>query len=155
MSTFIPVASLVVAILAVFIGPYINLVIADRRIKANLLVANRQAIAPMRQAWINRLRELLSELLSLTLHYRVSGYEDRKDEEYQRLTLLEHQVSLMLNPYEDDHERLLGVVRNLVGMLGEASRDDDAFAEAHQELVRLSKEILKREWNRVKEEKSV
>ena len=70
----------------------------------------------MRQAWINELRNLLSELTSLTLHYHVSGYEMREDNEYARISLLEEKIRLMLNPLESDHVELeqLRIDANLI-----------------------------------------
>lgn len=50
----------------------------------------------MRQAWINNLRDLLSEITSSALHYYVAGFEDRTDQEYQHLTHLEYKIKLML-----------------------------------------------------------
>src|SRR5216683_8062210 len=97
MDKLIPVLSLVVAALAVFVGPFISLRVARRQVMASLEVANKQITAPMRQAWINSLRDLLAELTSSAQHYYVAGFEDRTDQEYQRLTLLEQKVRLMLN----------------------------------------------------------
>lgn len=87
--TAIPILSLVVAALAVFVGPIISRRVANRQLEANLDVANKQIIAPMRQGWINMLRDLLSEITSSALHYHVAGFEDRTDEDYQHLTHLE------------------------------------------------------------------
>lgn len=77
--TLIPILSLVVAALAVFFGPIISWRTATRQLRANLEVSNKQIIAPMRQAWINNLRDLLSEITSNALHYHVAGFEERTD----------------------------------------------------------------------------
>jgi hypothetical protein len=60
-ATAIPILSLVVAALAVFVGPIISWRIAKRQVTANFATSNKQIIAPMRQAWINNLRDLLSK----------------------------------------------------------------------------------------------
>ena len=125
MNSNIPVLSLIVAALAVFVGPTISWWVAKRQIESSLEtakrqtatsleVANKQIIAPMRQAWINSLRDLLSELTSSALHYFVSGYDGRTDTEYQRLTLLNYKVKLMLNPFEKDHQHLEELVDKLI-----------------------------------------
>jgi len=68
MERAIPILSLVVAALAVFVGPAISLRIAKRQIRASSALANnqlrsaldagnKQITAPMRQAWINSLRD--------------------------------------------------------------------------------------------------
>ncbi len=64
MDKSIPVLSLIVAALAVFVGPLISWLVAKRQLASSLEVANKQIIAPMRQAWINDLRDLLAELTS-------------------------------------------------------------------------------------------
>ena len=151
MDKAIPILSLVVASLAVFVGPMNAFRLAKRQIRSSLETANKQITAPMRQAWINSLRDLLAELASNALHYYVAGFEDRKDEEYQRLTLLEHKVQLMLNPKEEDHKKLEQLVRKMMAALGRGKEGDKDFVAFHPEVMRLSREVLKREWNRVKE----
>ena len=162
MNNVIPVLSLVVAALAVFVGPLVawlvtkrqltsSVVLADRQIQVSLSVANKQIIAPMRQAWINTLRDLLAELTSSAFHYHVAGFEERTDEEYQRLTLLEYKVAMMLNPMEDDHKRLEQLIRQLISALERGREAEKGFPDLHQAVVTLSRQIFKREWNVVKE----
>jgi hypothetical protein len=163
MESQIPVLSLIVAALAVFVGPIISWLIAKRQIKASsdlaaeqihttLASANKQIVAPMRQAWINSLRDLLAEFLSSAHHYFVAGFDDREDTEYQRIALLRHKIGLMLNPNEQDHVRLEELVGRLIYILetdSEAGRRE--FPNLHGETTALTRTILKREWNRVKD----
>jgi hypothetical protein len=142
----IPVLSLVVAVLAVFIGPLISLVITRQQIASSMRVANKQIVAPMRQAWINELRDLLAELLSSTLHYCVAGFENRTEEEYRRIDLLQEKIGLMLNLKEADHQRLQELIKKMINSIR-----DKGFADAHTEVAVLSRTVLKREWDRVKE----
>jgi len=158
----IPTLSLIVAALAVFVGPIISWSIAKRQIRASSAVAsnqilstleasNKQIIAPMRQAWINNLRDLLAELTSSSLHYYATGFEDRSDKEYQRVSLLESKVKLMLNAKEDDHQRLETLIRKMIWAIQYEKGKKDEFPDLHTEVVGLSRAILKREWDRVKE----
>lgn len=158
----IAILSLIVAALAVFVGPLVSWFITKRQISAsvdltakqtrvNLAVANKQIIAPMRQAWINALRDLLAELTSSALHYYVAGFEERTDEEYRRLTLLEHKVAMMLNPTEDDHKQLEQLIRQLISALERGRESEAGFPDVHRAVVVLSRQIIKREWNVVKE----
>ena len=142
--------SLIVAVLAVVVGPYVSLTIARRQIRASLEASNKKITAPMRQAWINKLRELLAELTSSALHYYMAGFEDRTDEEFQRVTLLQAHIRLMLNPNEDDHRRLEELMRRMVIALFEKAKIDE-FPGLLVEVVTLSRKIFKREWDRVKE----
>ena len=140
--------SLIVAILAVVVGPMVAWAIAKFQIRSSLEVSNKQITAPMRQAWINKLRELLAELTSSALHYHVAGFEDRTDEEYQRVTLLEAHIQLMLNPNEKDHQRLEVLMRSMVAEI-EKGRSDE-FPGLYDEVIALSRKILKSEWDRVR-----
>jgi hypothetical protein len=162
MERFIPILSLLVAVLAVFVGPAISLRIARRQIQASSELANnqirsameasnKQITAPMRQAWINSLRDLLAELTSSALHYYVAGFEERTDEEYQRLTFLQAKVGLMLNPNEDDHKRLEGLINWMINSIQYERGKSDEFPESHGQVTALARAVLKREWNVVKE----
>lgn len=108
----------------------------------------------MRQAWINNLRDLLSEIASSALHYHVAGFEDRTDQEYQHLTLLEYKIKLMLNPRENDHQQLESLIARMTGMLSQqgSSKLDADFEACHEAVIALSREVLKREWDRIKTE---
>ena len=151
MNELIPVLSLIVAGLAVFAGPIISFIIAKRQIASSLATSHKQVIAPMRQAWINSLRDLLAELTSKTLYYYVAGFEERKDSECQHLTLLEHRTLLMLNPTEDDHMELERLIRKMISSLDKGREGSKDFRESHTEVMAVSRRILKREWNVVKE----
>lgn len=151
MDKVIPVLSLVVAALAVFVGPFISMWATKRQISASLEVANKEIIAPMRQAWINNLRDLLAELASSSLHYHVAGVEERTDEEYRRLILLEHKAALMLNRDEPDHRRLEELVRNMISAIERGRDGEQDFVTIHPAVIELSRQILKREWNRVRD----
>ena len=162
MDSTIPLLSLVVAALAVFVGPVISWLVTKQQllsaaelsatqVRASLDAANKQIVAPMRQAWINNLRDMLAELLANSLHYYLLGYEDRTEQEYQRIGLLEERVKLMLNPMEDDHIRLQKLVRKLVGGIQPSPQTVDEFVATYEKLTDLSRVILKREWDRVKD----
>lgn len=150
MSETIPILSLITAILAVFVGPLVSSYINKRQIKASLAIANNQLVAPMRQVWINDLRALLAELISNSHYYFIAGFENRTEAEYSKLNLLEHRIALMLNPAETDHKKLETAIRELVSLLHKGHPGNDGFPAVHGEVVKLSRLILKSEWNRVK-----
>ena len=86
LTSALPFLSLLVAALAVVVGPFISIRIAKNQNANNLRIANKQIIAPVRQAWINDLRILLADVAGKCAHYWASGYEDRTDAEYQYIT---------------------------------------------------------------------
>ena len=73
LAAWLPFVSLVVAALAVFVGPWISARATNRQVRASLIAANKQIVAPMRQAWINSLREKVADVLSTAWWYYVSG----------------------------------------------------------------------------------
>ena len=152
MKEIIPILSLITAILAVFVGPVISWRITKHQIASSLKTANKQIVAPMRQAWINSLKDMIAEISSRALHYYQTGFEDREDMEYKRLTELEGRISLMLNFMEDDHKKLHDLIRKMLNALDRGKEGDADFVAIHPEVLALSRDILKREWNRVKEE---
>jgi hypothetical protein len=71
------------------------------------------------------------------------------------LTFLESKIQLMLNPNEADHQRLEWMIRTMMEGLDALQRGDEQgrekFMAAHPEVIKLSREVFKREWNRVKD----
>ena len=57
MDNAIPILSLIVAALAVFVGPFISWFVAKSQLASSLEIANKQIIAPMRQGLDQRLEE--------------------------------------------------------------------------------------------------
>ena len=113
-------------------------------------LARRVKISEFRQSWINKLRELLAELTSSALHYWQAGYEDHSDAEYKRVTLLQAHIKLMLNPDENDHRKLEVLIQRMVREIEQVKGTNDEFPRFHTEVIALSRRILKREWEQVK-----
>jgi hypothetical protein len=132
----IPILSLIIAVLAVFFGPLLS-----------ARSAKRAMLGPMRQKWINDLRELLSEISSRCLHYFQAGYEDRTDEEYQHITLLEHRIIFMINQNEPEHISLVKTIRKMVGALDRGKNFDSDFIAAYEKLLKDGQDVLKHEWD--------
>ena len=147
---WIPVVSLIVTFLAVVVS-CISLAIAHRQMRPAVKVADKQITAPMRQAWINKLRELLAELTSTCTNYRVTGVEAQTSEESKPLLFLLDHILLMLNPKEPKHQRLEDLIQKLVIELQDKNEDKDKFIDLRAEVLDLSRTILKCEWNRIKE----
>lgn len=138
--------SMLVALVAVVIGPIVT-----------LMVAKRQIVSPIRQKWIDELRELLSEILSeskrAVVDSRGDGLlnsEQHDDGLFKRLLYLEQKLRLMLNPQESDHVALIELVNSLTDEAHHGVKDIVKFGEVIAETTALSQRILKSEWKRVK-----
>jgi hypothetical protein len=161
----IPLASLAIAALAVFVGPLVSFYVARRQIESSQLVAlgqvessqrvaMRQVVAPMRQAWINALRDKVSEICADAEYccYATSIGEDVPDytSHARRLYRLEKEISLTINPLEDDHKALVKSISRMLYCIQTKKIDD--FGLASRETMKLTQGILKTEWNSVKNE---
>ena len=106
------------------------------------LCANRaNMLADKRQAWIEGLRNDVSELVGY-IHKR-EGYQDKI---YQ----LGSRIELRLNPSEEAHNKLL-VHLNIINPVTNFSINDDYI----NQILNLTKFILKEEWDRIKKESKI
>jgi hypothetical protein len=148
----IPILSLIVAVLAVFVGPFVTLRIGRKQVELSRRIASKQIVAPMRQAWINSLREKLAELTAGADHCLNSKLGELRDEEQKRLTQLEHEIELSINPTEGDHGQLVEAVRQILIVLKGADDDIPKFNPALEKARMLGQKIFKDEWNRIKDD---
>lgn len=156
MAQAIPILSLLIAALAVFVGPMITLRMSRRQIELSRRIAHRQIIAPMRQAWINNLRDRLAELLTLSTRCwnknAESGYDELQDPEYKRIEELGQEIELLINPTEDDHKELVAAIKEITMSIAHGLKAVDAFSTSTARAGVLGQKIFKTEWNRIKAE---
>ena len=154
MDEYIPIISVVTALLAVSIGPFVTLHIARRQIKANVL-------SPNRQQWINTLRDEISNYLAIMARTAGATAGRVEDQEYLRtciedLCRSESKIQLLLNPKEADHVKLITLLKESSSSVWYLNSDKkDRFPEdinnLRKNIIEISQPILKREWERVKE----
>jgi len=147
-SSNLALISLIVAGLAVFFGPLVQLIIAKAQIRSTVLSANRQR-------WIDQLRELISEIITgvpeLLTHAEMNTIDTAAGiEKSVRIQFCRSKLALMLNPLEEDHVRLLHLVDKAIDMM---SKPDSPNPLLFDEITKLSQKILKQEWIRVKANK--
>ncbi len=151
----IAIISAVTALFAVILGPLVTLLAARMQSRVAVLSANRQA-------WINALRDLVSEYVSISGLIHAGEWSSRTeiefDKQMERLMFINAKISLMLNPEEEDHKDLRKLLDDLLltmgGRAAASEKKDPKKARALSiKLVPLSQSILKREWVRVKQVK--
>ena len=147
------------ALVASILGPVVTLSVARRQFNANVLSANRQR-------WIESLRDLLAELISLFVLAGVlrSTWKQTWDgglgpvaadaavrDKLERLVLVTSKIRLMINPNEADHQALYRAIETALQRFKSdgALREADSHADV-ETITRLAQAILKREWQRVK-----
>jgi len=158
----IPILSLIIAALAVLVGPLVQWLIARKTLAAqremaeNTLaaqsrLAEKTLVAPMRQNWINELRKKLSKLLGGSSFLMVKGWDLQQDaKDIRELMDTQIEIQLTLNPREDDHKILIETTRMMMDA-GLEAEDKERFRQLRDEVITLSQAILKKEWNRVKD----
>ena len=100
---------------------------------------------PARHSWAQATRGSIAELLGLTLHYYVSGADDRTDAEYRELAILEQKIVLLLNPADSEHQALVKAIRAVVAGAEAGYSPDSDFPDTHSEVVAISRRMLARE----------
>ncbi|MQA37840.1 hypothetical protein [Rugamonas aquatica] len=169
---WLPICSLIVAALAIVVAPFVSWQVAKRQAKTSLIVAQKQVIAPMRQKWIDSLRDRVAEFLSTAHWYYVAGGDqvipspddEDKFEEHESLQIQQvdrkmvfmlNQIDMMLNPKEADHIALMDAlnrVRRGCFQQNEPGRRHIFVPDLVDEARGLCKTVLKREWDRLKKE---
>ena len=157
---FLPFMSLIIAALAVVVGPFIAWKVAKIQSDNSLKVANKQIIAPMRQVWINQLRDKLAEFFSIAQPLFIGGSDrqfpvgDKKDHLEQDLIRVLREIELMLNPNEEDHEEFRKVISQfaeaIFGWDKTSKENQKKFITMEMRALNVCKSILQREWEVVK-----
>jgi hypothetical protein len=162
------ILSLGIAALAVFVSPLITYFVTKLQLRAareaaaakavdERKIANKQIVAPMRQAWIEKLRADIASFLALCNAYSTRGTSDQIDEGYDKILQLLLVIKLSLNSAERDHLLMIGMLEDFRFFVSEEriETSENDFLELHRqeaEIVDLAKEIFKKEWQRVKSE---
>jgi hypothetical protein len=163
----------IVALLIGVISVVITIVIGKNQIKSSERTLNRQietskeiakldfnkiVISGNRQEWINRLRDNLSEYLAKTETYSIAllnpsntaeRLQELINERLSDILALEVKIVLMLNSTEEDSKQLikfLGIYTKCI--FGEAITQPVEVLK--QNIIDITKQILKTEWERVK-----
>ena len=158
----VAIISAATALIAVVVGPISAYLIAKRQITATVVSTNRQA-------WINQLRDHLSQLHSLLFRLPMalkipggiltgqqgSGLFDRYNAALDEAALLRAKIVLMLNPKEPPHVDLAQLLDKALSAASEAAISEsqpklDELLGYREQLTSMSQKILKAEWVRVK-----
>jgi hypothetical protein len=136
------------------------------------LISKEQKTSEFRQAWIDALREDLSQYVSLNLeivNYYVNSKKDQPNhseadqpnhletfykeriEELIEIEALRHRILLRLNMKEEKHIELANLIEK-INNYGDHERRNEPkkIKELSSSIINLSQEILKTEWSRVK-----
>lgn len=117
--------------------------IADLDFRKTVLSANRQA-------WINDLRIVISELISLVNMCSLSS-ENIKDEDYRKITFLTIKAEFMLNPTKDkDYINSIVKLQDSIYQLSIRKKEYSDVMKDIELVKENTKLTLKNEWEKVK-----
>jgi hypothetical protein len=147
------IAAAMLAFVSGVLGPFVQLRVgkmqasaAQRAADAAMLTAKNagtREIARMRLAWMDKLRDTLSEYHSILM----SVDESDQDKEAQKLSLLGTQLDLLLNQDDLKQKALWDVTNNIfICDMREERQNMD------RELVEAGRDVLKSEWEKIKAE---
>ena len=146
------------AMIASIAGAFVNTRIAKTQFNANVLSVNRQK-------WIETMRDLVASLNSQLLAAAAvrhlveepTGVVIARDRELlkrvENLLRTMSKIELMLNPLEQDHQKLNALMKEAVDQLRSPSPEggiEDRIEVISRDIIQVSLGILKREWGRVK-----
>ncbi len=131
MANLIPVLSLLIALLAVFVGPFVTL--RSDKMKLD---------AERRRQWEVELRQKLAEFLGATVHYYAAGFEDREDAEYLHVTHLEYELELLLDPDVPEHAELSSSLQTIHHSLSSGREGEKDFVQSHKRASALAHRAL-------------
>jgi len=148
------IISSLTALVAVIIGPIVQLYVAKRQIRSTTISANRQA-------WINSLRDNVSAVWACgsdvrTLRSAVTSdpvATTKIQEEIRQAKILINRIRLSINPEETDHQELVRLLEHLWAVADSVVPKDpkhEEWQKVQRDLMAVSRRILKDEWKRVK-----
>lgn len=144
-SDIVSFLAMLVSLAAVTIGPIVT-----------FKIAKRQIVSPIRQKWIDELREIISEYLSECEKLIVLGEDGILNNKitdkdiFKRLLYLQQKLKLMLNPNESKHIELLELIESITDEIHHGVGNLIEFGEKLRGTTEISQKILKEEWVRVK-----
>jgi hypothetical protein len=135
----VPILSMFVSLADVIVGP-----------KISFKIAKRQIVSPIRQKWIDELREIISEYLSECEKLIVLAKDGLLNKEFTdkekltRLLYLEQKLKLLLNPKEAKHIKLLKVMNSLIEEIHHGNVELIGFGGRLKGATELAQEIEKK-----------
>jgi hypothetical protein len=154
MNTEIAVLSLIVALLSVILAPLVSLAIARRSNEHAMRVARKNLVSPMRQKWIDSVRDAVAEVTSQVWYYYVAGADGHPKgvEIITKIHFLERRLRLLLNPTEEDHKKLTALLQQAIAIVEFKRPSEEEMAKLDSEITACAQKIFKSEWERVKNE---
>ncbi|ESU28726.1 hypothetical protein FLJC2902T_13190 [Flavobacterium limnosediminis JC2902] len=136
------VITILTSILIPIIIGFITYIIAKKQII-------NTGVTQFRQQWINSLRDTISVFISRAEYTSIQENQEKIKEAFREIVEAEFKIELLLNPSEEDHNKLVEKMREIRDLIYFVP-DNDTLDIHIEELLAITKKVLKREWNVVK-----
>lgn len=134
-----------VGLITIF-ATHLSNVSSENRERNNRHIAAEIKLSDFRQTWINGLRDDISEL---SAHLATSDYGEA-EVRYKGILLL-NRIKLRMNRKDKNYEMLLEAIRLAIAEASENSKKPrEKKADKNRELISVSQDVLKSEWERLK-----
>jgi len=113
-------------------------------------------ITQFRQRWIDELREAVTLYIAKAEMIAMLEFGDNEkySEHFQQLVQMQYQIELMLNPGEEDHNKINIITTNIRNVVHDEHIDnntlDRLLTHKIDQLLKATKVVLKKEWAVVK-----
>ena len=140
--------------LLVQIGVIVTLVLGVVNLYFNLRAAKRTAfvntVTSERVKWITKVRENVSTLCSLCDQWMLHRTQDNTPELQRKIEHAKNEIRLQLNPNDPKDQEIERLIARLPSWANALTSED--FSKLQTALVLATQAMLKREWDKVKDE---
>jgi hypothetical protein len=131
---------------------WITFVIAKRNII-------NTGVTQFRQQWIDNLRNSISVFIAKAEVISLMDFEEDEPytEQFEELCQMQYKIELLLNPLEDNHNEIISLLESIREIIHDEkisdARMDKELSRNIDDLLDITKTVLKEEWNIVKKGK--
>lgn len=117
------------------------------------ILGRAQKISTFRQDWINSLRNVFADILLQAEVFTDVAYKDDEEAYREKVKLLNaiYRTKVFLNLNEAPSERLVEIIEKLPDEYIGKSGGSNAYKDSRHVIEELMRDILKEEWNRVRD----
>lgn len=144
---WVPVFSLMIALLSVLVGPFLQRRSAKEQLKTQIAIAEKQfsvtILSTSRQKWIDSLSENIAEFMSfLQLATDPRNIDPLRHHDPRTLYLINSRIKVLLDPNDLDHNELYSVLNKCSRDIGEFDKKNKIHVDNMTSLNNISHKIL-------------
>ncbi|QEC74811.1 hypothetical protein [Mucilaginibacter ginsenosidivorax] len=144
---YITIAGIAVSVIFSFCSLIVGLKNAKKTLFINSVTASRIK-------WMDTVRTSISEYCGLILHVGLTDIDDEKEERLiiEKIDRLRFSIKLQLNRFDSFDRKIIEKVDHLSIIIEDEDLEDEVLESELNQLVILTQDILKLEWEGIKQE---